>query len=179
MLPQPSNIALVGFMGSGKTTVGRALAHRLGWDFVDTDALIEQQAGTTIPALFQREGETAFRDREERAVADACADGHRVISTGGGAVLRETNTLLLREKCFVVWLSVRAEAIVSRTGREAQARPVLAASGDSDLHTHVLRLLGERGPRYQAAAHLIVDSSDRAPDVIAAEIARKWERENR
>jgi shikimate kinase len=178
-MPLSDNIALIGFMGSGKTTVGRAVADRLGWDFADTDVSIERAAGVSIPVLFEREGEAAFREREALAVAAACEGQRRVIATGGGAVLRETNASLLRKTCFVVWLTARAEVVAARTAREAHERPILAAAGETDLLTHILRLLGERSPRYQAAAHLIVDTSDRTPDAIAAEIVRKWERESR
>ncbi len=162
-------------MGSGKTTVGQALAARLGGTFVDTDTLIEQAAGRPIPALFAEEGEVAFRDREEQAVAAACCGAAQVIATGGGAVLRDANVACLRQSCIVVWLTARAEVVVARTEALAEQRPVLAAGADN-LHTHVLKLLGERGPRYQAAAHLIVDTSDRTPEALAAEIARKVER---
>lgn len=172
-LPE-ANIALVGFMGCGKTTVGQALAKRLGWEFVDTDTLIERETGQSIPALFATAGEAVFREQEERAVAEACAGKNRVIATGGGAVLREVNVTHLRERSFVVWLTVRPEVVVTRTAARAGERPVLAAGGGGDdLLTHVLRLLGERGPRYQAAAHLVVDASDRSPDALAAEISRK------
>jgi len=176
MTPEKTpNIALVGFMGSGKTTVGRLLADRLGWQFIDTDAIIEQEAGCGIPTLFQGEGEAAFRDRETRAVCAACAGANRVIATGGGAVLRQENVAALRDFCFVVWLTARPEVVVERTKAQAAARPLLARGAD-DLLTHVLTMLGTRGPCYQRAAHLIVDTSDRTPEAVAAEIVRKWER---
>jgi shikimate kinase len=173
-----SNIALVGFMGCGKTTVGRLLARDTGGQFVDTDAEIERAAGTDIPTLFRAEGETAFRDRETAAIRAACAGVGRVIATGGGAVLRPENVALLRAGAYVVWLTARPDVVVARVGAGAEKRPVLAR-GASDLLTHVLTLLGERGPLYQAAAHLVVDTSDRAPSQIAGEIARKYEREGR
>jgi shikimate kinase len=167
------NIALIGFMGSGKTTVGQLLAARLGWTFTDTDALIVAEAGTDIPTLFATEGEASFRDREARAVHAACAGTEQVIATGGGAILRPENVTALRENAFVVWLTARPNVVVARTEAGASGRPVLARGG-SDLLTHVLTLLGERGPRYQAAAHRIVDTSDRTPEDVADEIGRKW-----
>lgn len=172
------NIALVGFMGSGKTTVGRILADRLGWTFVDTDAEIERIAGSEIPVLFQTEGETAFRDRESSVVRAVCAGEGQVISTGGGVVLRPENVAVLRDAAHVVWLTARPDVIVARVGGRAQTRPVLAR-GANDLLTHVLTLLGERGPCYQSAAHRIVDTSDRSPSSVVGEIIRKWEREER
>jgi shikimate kinase len=162
-------------MGSGKTTVGELLAARLGWTFTDTDALIVAEAGTDIPTLFTTEGETAFRDRETRAVCAACRRDEQVIATGGGAVLRPENVAALREKTFVVWLTARPDVVVARTEVGAARRPVLAR-GAADLLTHVLILLGERGPYYQAASHRIVDTSDRTPEDVADEVWRKWRR---
>jgi shikimate kinase len=175
MTPDPAaNIALVGFMGSGKTTVGRLLADRLGWQFVDTDAVIEGEAGRGIPDLFRVEGEGSFRDREARAIRGVCVGAGRVIATGGGVVLRPENVAVLRDSCFVVWLTARPEVVVERTQAAAATRPLLAR-GEGDLLTHVLTMLGTRGPCYQAAAHLIVDTSDRTPSAVVREIIRKWE----
>lgn len=171
------NLVLIGFMGSGKSTVGRALARRLNWDYVDTDALIVRRCGgCEIPALFAEKGEAYFRDRETEIVLGVCAGERQVIATGGGAILRAENVAALRGAGAVVWLTARPEVVVARTEKRAASRPLLA-SGADDLLTHVLTMLGERGPRYQAAAHLIVDTSDRSPEAIAGEIARKvWKR---
>lgn len=168
----PPNIILIGFMGSGKSTVGRRLAERRGWRFVDTDDLIVRMTGQTIPALFAGGGETAFRDRETQAVLGVSAGERQVIATGGGAVLRAENVAALRGAGLVVWLTARPDVVVARTQRRAAERPLLAA-GEDDLLAHVLRMLGERGPLYQAAAHLIVDTSDRPIHAIVAEIERK------
>ena len=88
---------LIGYRGSGKTVVGRLLAERRGWTFVDTDALIEAQAGISIAEIFAAEGEAGFRAREERVIARVAADRRRVLSVGGGAVLRQENVAQLRE----------------------------------------------------------------------------------
>jgi shikimate kinase len=176
-LALPANIALIGFMGSGKSTVGRALARRLGWRYVDTDARLVEVAGRDIPALFAEEGEAAFREREARVILGLSAGAGQVIATGGGAVLRDDNVAALRSCGALVYLTARPDVIVARTERRAGERPLLANRGDGvDLLTHVLTLLGERSPRYHAAAHLIVDTSDRTPDQIAAEVARRVER---
>ena len=171
----PQNIVLIGFMGSGKTTVGRALARRRGWRFVDTDERIRRAAGRDVPALFAEEGEAAFREREAEIVREVAAGQRQVIATGGGAVLRPENVSALRESGLVVWLTARPEVVVARTQHRAADRPLLAGGG-GDLLAHVLRMLGERGPLYQAAAHVIVDTSDRVPSAIAAEIERRAER---
>lgn len=169
----PRNVVLVGFMGSGKSTIGRGLARRRGWRFVDTDDLVRRAAGgRDIPGLFRDEGESTFRDRETRAIHEATGGKEQVIATGGGAVLRPENVALLREAGVVIWLTARPDVVVARTAWRAQDRPLLAQAGD-DLFAHVLRMLGERGPCYQAAAHLIVDTSDRLPQAIVDEVHRK------
>ncbi len=169
----PRNVVLVGFMGSGKSTIGRGLARRLGWRFVDTDEMVRRAAaGRDIPSLFRDEGEAAFRDRESRAICEAVEGKGQVIATGGGAVLRPENVARLRAAGTVVWLTARPEVVVARTAWRANDRPLLAGAGD-DLLTHVLQMLGERGPCYQDAAHLIVDTSDRPPHAIVEEVHRK------
>jgi len=180
----PPNISLIGFMGSGKTTVGRLLARRLGWRFVDTDEIVSRTAGKPIPVLFAEEGEEDFRARETQAVHGVAVGAEQVIATGGGAVLRPENATALRSAGLVVWLTARPEVVVARTARRAAERPLLAraAEGADDLLAHVLRMLGERGPAYQAASHLIVDTSDRPPHAVAAEIERRatrWARQSR
>lgn len=173
----PSNIILIGFMGCGKSTVGRTLASRLGngWRYVDSDQRLVEVAGCDIPTLFMREGETSFRTRETQILTGLSIGERQVIATGGGAVLRDENVSVLRSAGMVVWLTARADVVVSRTAHKEADRPLLANRGDKSLLAHVLALLGERGPRYQAAAHVIVDTSDRSPDHIAAEIVRKAE----
>lgn len=171
----PMRIALVGFMGCGKSTVGPLLAARLGARFVDTDALIVAEAGgRSIPSLFQEEGEAAFRDREARAIASVCASQESVvIATGGGAILRDENVACLRGSSSVVWLAARPDVIVARTLRDRNRPLLIGARTKEERQARILALIGERGPRYQAAAHLIVDTSDRAPLSIAREIERK------
>ncbi len=171
----PRNLVLIGFMGCGKSTVGRALAGRLGntWRYVDADTRLAEVAGCDIPTLFKNEGEDAFRRRETQILTGLCAGERLVIATGGGAVLRDENISTLRSAGLVVYLTARPDVVVARTERREADRPLLANRGDKDLLTHILTLLGERGPRYQQAAHIIVDTSDRTPDNIAAEIERK------
>src|SRR5437879_3867198 len=101
----PNNIILIGFRGTGKTTVGQLIAARLGWSFADVDARIETGAGKSIAEIFATEGETSFRDREAAALTELCARSACVVATGGGAVLREANRAVLKANGFVAWLT--------------------------------------------------------------------------
>ena len=160
-------------MGSGKSTVGRALARLLQWEFVDTDNEIVRVArGKSIPQIFAEQGEAAFRDRETDAIRTVCARENCVIATGGGAILRAENRQLLQAG-LVVWLTARAEVVVARVEAARNSRPILSGAEDTPLLTHVLTLLGQRGPLYQASAQLIIDTSDLQPDALAKQIARK------
>ena len=167
----PRNVVLIGFMGVGKSTIGRLLAEALGWKLVDTDTVISRVEGASIPELFESYGEQVFRQRESQIVLGVCAGDRQVISTGGGAPLREENAAALRGAGLVVWLTARPEVVAARTSRRAGQRPLL--DGEEEPLTRILRLLSERGPTYQRLAEIIVDTSDRSPQVISREILRK------
>jgi shikimate kinase len=169
----PHNIVLIGFMGSGKSTVGKLIAELLGWTLVDTDALVVRLAGCSIPEQFAAEnGEAAFRERESQIVLGISAGEHQVIATGGGVPLREDNAAALRGAGKVVWLTARPEIVVRRTASRRIARPLLDTAEEEPL-TRVLRMMGERGPIYQRVAELVVDTSDRPPIAVAREIIRR------
>lgn len=170
------NITLIGFMGSGKSTVGRLLAQKLGWRFTDTDQLVEKVIGCSIPTYFVTEGEKAFRDQETTIVLGVTAGERQVIATGGGAILREENVAALRGRSLVVYLTARPEVLAERVARRPGARPLLTAGEEPPL-TQILRMLAERGPLYQRASHLLVDTSDRPPGGVVEEIVRRYQRE--
>ena len=149
------NIVLIGFMGSGKSTIGRLIAGRLGFQFVDTDALLVQRAGMEIPEIFQREGEERFRDLETAGLESLTHLQRCVIATGGGVVLRERNRELLRELGFVVLLTAREEVIFERVSRNAK-RPLLQTPNPRET---VAALLAARQPAYAAAAQWTLDNS--------------------
>jgi shikimate kinase len=169
------NIALIGFMGSGKSTIGRQLALKLGWRFQDTDTLIEKVVGCTVPTLFAREGEAAFRDKETAILLGITLGERQVIATGGGAILREENVAALRSRSLVVYLTAQPEVLVERVGRRPGERPLLMNDEESPL-VRILTLLATRGPLYQQAAHCIVDTSARTPPALADEIIRLLEK---
>ncbi|MBW7832317.1 MAG: shikimate kinase [Simplicispira suum] len=147
-------IALIGMPGSGKSTVGRQLARRLGMVFLDTDHMIEQRLGCTIRTFFEREGEKRFRDIEQAAVDEFTAGSSRaVLSTGGGAVLRPANRAHLRARAHVVYLHALPEDIYRRLRRDT-TRPLLQTA-DPLQRLHSLYV--ERDPLYRETAHFVIE----------------------
>lgn len=147
------NIVLVGFMGTGKTTVGSALAERLGWCFVDTDAAIEDREGCSIAEIFERKGEGYFRETESAVIQEVLAAGQQVVSTGGGAVLLQENCEAMLSGGFVVALKTPPGVLIERMRHDSN-RPLL--SGDKEERVH--RLLEERKNAYDFA-QLTIDTS--------------------
>jgi shikimate kinase len=140
--------------GGGKSTVGRQLARRLGWDFADTDALIEKRIGCSIRAFFETEGESRFRDLESAVVDEWSLSKHMVLATGGGVVLREQNRLVLHARCQVVYLRSSPEELYRRL-RNDTTRPLLQVA---DPLARLRQLFNERDPLYQAVSHFVVDT---------------------
>lgn len=151
-----SNIALIGFMGTGKTAVGKLLAEKLGREFIELDALIEKKAVKTIPEIFTQEGETAFREREIEAVKEAAEVKNAVIACGGGVVLNQINTDRLRAKGVVVYLTASPEVILKRTSSDRDERPLLVAEDKAEKVRGLLRF---RKPFYERAADITVNTS--------------------
>lgn len=169
--PADAPLFLVGFMASGKSTVGRLVAARLGWDFRDLDRVIAEAAGRTIPEIFAAEGEEGFRRRESQAVADAAALRRAVIATGGGAACREPNLSLMLSSGHVVALAVSPDEVVRRTQGRSN-RPLL--DGAADPLAAAAALLQARQPFY-ARAHATIQTQDRQPDEVAAAVLRVLE----
>lgn len=165
------SIALIGFMGTGKTTVGKRLARRLGYQFVDSDSEIEHRAGVPVRTIFQEQGEAAFRSLESDTIAALVTQPNQVISTGGGTILQTKNADLLRANCLVVWLTASPGVILKRVGN-AETRPLLANAADP--LARIRQLLDARSRLYQAAAHLRVDTTHRKPEAIVDEIVRLY-----
>ena len=161
-----ARILLVGMMGAGKTTVGCTLAERLSWDYLDSDAEVEAETGLSVPELFARDGEQAFRDAEARALEVACArENDVVVSVAGGAVLSEANRALLSVSGTVVWLRARIETLIERVG-DGAGRPLL----DNDPAAVITELSAVRTPLYAQVADLVVDVDDLTPNDVAEQI---------
>ncbi len=168
-----SNIALVGFMGTGKTAVGKVLAEKLDKRFIELDALIEQRAGKTIPEIFQQDGEIAFRELEIEATRDAAERENTVIACGGGVVLNQINIDRLRRKSVIVYLTASPEVILERTSSDTDERPLLVAENKV---SRVAKLLKFRQPFYERAADITVDTSKLDVGEVAGKITKKLSR---
>jgi shikimate kinase len=171
LLTIPPRILLIGYRGTGKSTVARRLARDLGYEALDADDEIEARAGCTIAELFATSGEAAFRDLEEEVVADLCRREHVVIALGGGAVLRAANRAAIRASGGpVVWLTAIPETIRARVtadGSTSSRRPNLTTVGGL---AEIEKLLKARLPLYRECATLVVDTEGKPPEKIAAEI---------
>lgn len=159
-----SRVALIGAPGAGKSTVGKLLAQRLYWTFIDTDALVEEHEQRTVAEIFIESGEPYFRERETAAVAQALETNNAVISLGGGAVL-EPRTQSALAGVPIVWLQVSVDSAVRRVGMQA-ARPLLLGN----VRSRFVSLLAERSTIYTSLATLTVDTDNREADLVADQI---------
>lgn len=156
-LPRAENIVIIGLMGSGKSTVGRLVAQMLGFHFADTDHMIIEEAGCSIPEIFAREGESGFRLRESAALRSLLGRRHCVIATGGGIVTQERNRYLLRHLGFITWLEADPKLLARRTAGNND-RPLLR--GEEPPLQKLERLLAERKPLYKELADLRIQTDD-------------------
>jgi len=167
------NIILIGYRCSGKTSVGKLLASELGREFIDLDALLEHQAGTSIESLVADRGWEFFRKLEHDLVAGVCGKDGLVIAPGGGAVIQQENVSLFREKGFVVWLKAEAPILRARMFKEEHAGNVRPSLTGSDSLTEIEEVLALRTPLYQQAADLVVDTTDLSAKEVARAIMGK------
>ncbi len=174
---QLANIVITGFSGTGKSLVGRQVAERLNWHFVDTDDDIVKLAGKPIADIFAQEGETKFRELERRAIRRASGQGQRVIAVGGGAIVDRRNYELLAKTGMIVCLEAKPETIYERLFREAacspgtEVRPLLAVA---DPLERISRLKDSRQSHY-AKADWTIHTDTLAIDEVAAEVVRAWQ----
>ncbi len=170
--PVDQSIYLIGYRGTGKTTVARELAGRLQFDSIDADEEIERRTGKIIAKIFATQGEPVFRAIEADVVADLCRLRRTVVSLGGGAVLSEANRTELRLAGTVIWLTASVETLAQRIAADASTesrRPNLTASGGLN---EIEIVLATREPIYRACAAFEVDTEGKTPAGIAEEILR-------
>lgn len=165
------SIFLVGLPGSGKSTVGRQLARRLGLAFVDTDHHIEHQLGCSVREYFEREGEQAFRDLEQATLAELVLRPGIVLSTGGGSVLREANRYALRTHGWVVYLKSSPEELFRRL-RHDKSRPLLQVG---DPLAKLKELYRARDPLYRQVCHHVLETGRPSVSALVNHIAMQWE----
>lgn len=156
------NLYLIGMMGAGKTTVGRLLAQQLGYQFFDTDTVIEQVAKQTVSQIFAEAGEAEFRRLESQVLSELCAYKQLTIATGGGIVLKRENWSYLRHG-IIVWLDVPVEQLLLRL-QEDTTRPLLQ---DTDPAAKLQALLEQRQPLYAQADVHVICTPDETPEQIA------------
>ena len=164
-------IILIGYRGTGKTTVARLLAQRLGCGWVDADDEIERRAGTTITEIFKTQGEDAFRRLEVDVVAEIMQREPGVVSLGGGAVLREENRRAIPQRSIVFWLRARPATIQQRLHLDpatSDRRPALTSSGGLD---EIHQVLQQRASIYESCADYTVDTDDKTPEQVVGEIS--------
>ena len=166
-------ISLIGYRGTGKTTVGQLLADRLGWTCIDTDFEVEQQTGVSIKQLFELEGESGFRDRESEVIRVATRRFKSVLSLGGGAILRDQNRQAISVAGPVVWLNASAKELYRRISDDplsVQQRPNLTSDGGFQ---EIQTVLAQRIPIYQACSDCQIDTEGKTPRQITDEIISK------
>ena len=158
-------ITLTGFMGSGKTTVGKVLADFLGCPFMDLDDLVVKKSGKSIPDIFAQDGEPAFRELEAQVLRKTVAkyaESTAVLALGGGAVLAPASAALLHEKTVCIYLRATLDTLLARLEGETAGRPLADAS--------LADRLASREPIYEETAHVIIDTDGLSPDEVADEM---------
>lgn len=164
------SIALIGFMGTGKSTLGKGLAQQLNLPLVDLDGVIVQEQRMEIGAIFTRDGEERFRQIEHEVLCRYAAQPDLILSPGGGAVLREENRAVLQKYCWVISLMARPEVILQRVNGDSTVRPVLEQRepGQSKLQ-RIEQVLAQRLPFYQEA-DLVLDTSDKSVEALVEQV---------
>lgn len=163
------NLVLIGFMGTGKTTVGKKVAKELGMEFVDTDKDVEQVTGLTVKEIFDKFGEVRFRSEEQASVRRLAQGDNRVIATGGGVVLNPGNMDVLRANGVIICLAAEPEVIFERVRRK-KTRPLLAAG---DLLDNIKKLIQERRDLYRTA-DATVNTTDMSLQQVRDEVIRLY-----
>jgi len=164
-----TSIALIGFMGTGKTVVGKAVAEKLGKDFVELDVLIKQKAGKPISEIFQQDGEVAFRELEIEVAREVAGSKKQVIACGGGIVLNKINIDRLKKNSVIVYLTASPKVILKRVS-DGDERPLLKVTNPAQTIQELLRF---RKPFYERAADIKINTSNLDVDSVTEQIINK------
>jgi shikimate kinase len=152
-----TSVALIGFMGVGKSAVGGVLAERLGKKYIETDALIVQKSEKSIPQIFQEEGEIAFRELEIEVIKEVASKNNQVIDCGGGVVLNKINVDRLKQNAIIIWLTASPEVILKRIIQDGERRPLLKGK---NTVSEIQAIGNLRKPYYEQAADSIIDTTE-------------------
>lgn len=163
-------VSLIGYRATGKSTIARLLAEKLNAPWIDSDQEIERQAGKTIAEIFAEEGETVFRNFEERIIAELCQSEDLILATGGGAILREPTRQILRASGPVLWLTASAETIAQRMRQDATTRTSRPNLTNLPPLEEIRHLLEVRQPYYQETASLEITTENVLPEEIVEQI---------
>lgn len=170
------NIVLIGYRGTGKSTVGRIIADRCRMRIVSTDEQIVVRAGKSIPEIVAESGWDAFRDIEAIVVAEVASMDSIIIDAGGGVIIRQKNVDILRKSGIIFWLTAAIPTIAKRIYDDTE-RPSL--TGNKSFIEEIEEVLKVREPLYRSAAHHIIDTEGRTPEDVAADIINKWTEDSR
>ena len=169
----PYNIFLIGFRCTGKSSVGKRLATKLGWPFIDTDSLLVSESGTSIKDIVEKHGWDTFRKMEHTIVNQICVLDRRVVATGGGVVLNEANVNLMKKKGLIVWLKAVPGTIKSRMMVDQNTEAFRPSLTTKDSLSEIEETLNERNPLYRQAMDFYVETDDRLVDGICDEIVQQ------
>lgn len=163
------NISLIGFMGSGKTTVGRILAHKLGFLFIDLDRVIELEDGRKINDIFKIYGEDYFRELETKVIKKIYKNKNCVFACGGGAIKRKENMKIIRENSAVIYLNISPRIALKRLG-DVKDRPLIEVEDREEV---IKEMISKRNNLYHKYAHMIINNDDMDPKKASNEILRR------
>lgn len=166
-------IFLIGYRCTGKTTIGKILAHRLNFEFIDTDCLIEQNLGLTIIEIIEKQGWGKFRQIEKKTLLNTKKIQNTIIATGGGIIIDHDNQQFIKKNGLCVWLDADIKTIMTRLNADHKTKTLRPALTDKDLFEETNEIVKKRNPLYKKTAHIKIDTSFNTPEEIVNIIDRR------